>query len=93
MALGDRCEEVELPAFFEDAWHWHRTIMAAEMAKHLAGHYERARDALSAPLLRLIAAEPDIELCAWEIRITFEDGQTRDYPTVNLCETIRVDLR
>lgn len=37
-------------------------------------------------------AEPDIELCTWEVRATFEDGQTRDYPTVNLCETIRVDL-
>jgi hypothetical protein len=38
-------------------------------------------------------AEPDIELCTWEIRATFDDGQTRDYPTMNLCETIRVDLR
>ena len=38
-------------------------------------------------------AEPDIELCTWEIRATFEDGETRVHPTVNLCETIRVDLR
>jgi hypothetical protein len=38
-------------------------------------------------------AEPDIELCTWEIRATFDDGETRTYPTVNLCETIRVDLR
>lgn len=38
-------------------------------------------------------AEPDIELCTWEIRATFDDGQIRDYPTMNLCETIRVDLR
>jgi hypothetical protein len=38
-------------------------------------------------------AEPDIELCTWEIRVTFEDGETRVHPTVNLCETIRVDVR
>jgi hypothetical protein len=37
--------------------------------------------------------EADIELCTWQVRATFADRQTRDYPTVNLCETIRVDLR
>ena len=37
--------------------------------------------------------EPDIELCTWQVRATFENGETRDYPTVDLCETIRVDLR
>ena len=37
--------------------------------------------------------ESDIELCRWQIRATFADGQSRDYPGVNLCATIRVDLR
>lgn len=37
--------------------------------------------------------EADIELCRWSVRVTFAGGQTRDYPAVNLCETIRVDLR
>lgn len=37
--------------------------------------------------------EADIELCRWQIRATFADRQTRDYPSVNLCEIIRVDLR
>lgn len=37
--------------------------------------------------------EADIEMCRWQVRATFVDRQTRDYPTVNLCETIRVDLR
>lgn len=37
--------------------------------------------------------EADIELCTWQVRATFADRQTRDYPAVNLCETIRVDLR
>ncbi len=35
----------------------------------------------------------DIELCRWAIRATFADGRTRDFPAVNLCETIRVELR
>lgn len=37
--------------------------------------------------------EADIELCRWQLRATFADGKTRDYPAANLCETIRVDLR
>ena len=37
--------------------------------------------------------EADIELCRWQLRATFADRQTRDYPAVNLCNTIRVDLR
>ena len=37
--------------------------------------------------------EADIELCRWQLRATFADRQTRDYPAVNLCDTIRVDLR
>lgn len=37
--------------------------------------------------------EPDIEICRWQLRATFADRQTRDYPAVNLCNTLRVDLR
>ena len=37
--------------------------------------------------------EADIELCRWQLRATFADRQTRAYPAVNLCNTIRVDLR
>jgi hypothetical protein len=37
--------------------------------------------------------EADIEICRWQFRATLADGRTRDYPTVNLCEAIRVDLR
>lgn len=37
--------------------------------------------------------EADIELCRWQLRVTFADRRTRDYPAVNLCDTIRVDLR
>ncbi|MBV9882125.1 MAG: hypothetical protein JO276_03875 [Sphingomonadaceae bacterium] len=37
--------------------------------------------------------ESDVELCRWQLRATFADRKTRDYPSVNLCDTIRVDLR
>lgn len=37
--------------------------------------------------------ESDVELCRWQVRATFADRKTRDYPAMNLCETIRVDLR
>ena len=37
--------------------------------------------------------EADIELCRWQLRATFADRQTRAWPAVNLCDTIRVDLR
>jgi hypothetical protein len=37
--------------------------------------------------------EADIELCRWQLRATFADRRTRDYPAVDLCSTIRVDLR
>lgn len=37
--------------------------------------------------------EADIELCRWQLRATFADRQTRDYPAIDLCNTIRVDLR
>ena len=37
--------------------------------------------------------EADIEICGWQVRATFAGGETRNFPTVNLCETIRVDLR
>ena len=37
--------------------------------------------------------EADIELCRWQLRATFADRGTRDYPAVDLCNTIRVDLR
>jgi hypothetical protein len=37
--------------------------------------------------------EADVEMCRWQLRVTFADRKTRDYPGMNLCDTIRVDLR
>jgi hypothetical protein len=35
----------------------------------------------------------DVELCRWDIRVRFQSGSRRSWPAVNLCETVRVELR
>jgi Asp-tRNA(Asn)/Glu-tRNA(Gln) amidotransferase A subunit family amidase len=54
--LGERVEEVALPASFDDAIVLHRTIMEADLAKNFAREYERGRDRLSARLCAMIEA-------------------------------------
>jgi Asp-tRNA(Asn)/Glu-tRNA(Gln) amidotransferase A subunit family amidase len=49
-ALGDRVEEVELPASSANALAWHQTIMEAEMAANLDLEWEQGRDRLSESL-------------------------------------------
>jgi len=35
----------------------------------------------------------DVELCRWDIRATFEGGRRQSWPGINLCDTVRVELR
>jgi hypothetical protein len=35
----------------------------------------------------------DVELCRWDIRVTYESGNRQSWPAINLCDTIRVELR
>ena len=35
----------------------------------------------------------DVELCRWDIRVTYQGGRRQSWPGINLCDTIRVDLR
>ena len=35
----------------------------------------------------------DIELCRWDIRATFEGGGNRIWRRIDLCSTVRVELR
>jgi Asp-tRNA(Asn)/Glu-tRNA(Gln) amidotransferase A subunit family amidase len=53
-ALGDRCEEVELPAIFASAEQWHRQIMLADIARHFGPIAEKSGDQLSAKLRGMI---------------------------------------
>ena len=48
--LGAQVEEVELFPSATDAWEWHQTIMAAEMAVNLEREWIHGRDRLSAQL-------------------------------------------
>ncbi|MDJ0738357.1 MAG: amidase [Gammaproteobacteria bacterium] len=47
-ALGDRCDEVELPDIFAEAAVAHRRIMLAEMAHNLRRYHDRGADRLAA---------------------------------------------
>ncbi len=53
-ALGDQCDEVELPALFDDAVRWHRTILCADLAKNLGQLYDNGGDKLSEVLRGMI---------------------------------------
>jgi Asp-tRNA(Asn)/Glu-tRNA(Gln) amidotransferase A subunit family amidase len=53
-ALGDRAEEIELFPSAAEAWEWHRTIMAAEMAANLEREWRSGREKLSDQLRSLI---------------------------------------
>ena len=35
----------------------------------------------------------DVELCRWDVRVRFANGNRRSWPAVNLCDTVRVELR
>jgi hypothetical protein len=35
----------------------------------------------------------DVELCRWDVRVTYERGRRQSWPAINLCDTIRVELR
>ena len=53
-ALGDQCDEVELPALFDEAVRWHRTILCADLAKSLGNLYEGGAGELSVVLRGMI---------------------------------------
>ena len=46
-ALGDRCDEVELPRIFAEGASAHRRVMLAEMAHNLRPYYDRGHDRLA----------------------------------------------
>jgi hypothetical protein len=35
----------------------------------------------------------DVEICSWDVRATYEGGHRQSWPGVNLCDTVRVELR
>ncbi len=53
-ALGDHCEEVELPAIFASSEQWHRQIMLPDIARHFGPIAEKSGDVLSTKLKGMI---------------------------------------
>jgi Asp-tRNA(Asn)/Glu-tRNA(Gln) amidotransferase A subunit family amidase len=53
-SLGERVREVALPAAFDGAVAWHRTIMEADIARSFEREYETGKDKLSATLREMI---------------------------------------
>jgi Asp-tRNA(Asn)/Glu-tRNA(Gln) amidotransferase A subunit family amidase len=53
--LGERVDELALPAVFDDAIEQHRRIMEADLAKSFAAEYQRGAEQLSARLREMIA--------------------------------------
>ena len=52
--LGENIAELALPAMFNDAISWHRTIMEADLARSFKREYENGKDKLSAILCEMI---------------------------------------
>ncbi|NQV85205.1 MAG: amidase [Rhodospirillales bacterium] len=52
--LSDQCDELELPEPFDKVIEMHGDIMNADLAKHLAGYYEHAKDKLTDVLINMI---------------------------------------
>lgn len=53
-ALGDRVTRLDLPAPFDHAVEWHRTVMETDLAVNLNEEYERGRDRISPTLREMI---------------------------------------
>jgi hypothetical protein len=49
-------------------------------------------DILAAGEQSEISFDRDEERCNWDIRVTYEDGDTGDWRQVNLCETTTITL-
>ena len=52
--LGEQCEEISLPASFDQALDFHRLVQLTELAKHYSGYMEKGRDRLSEKLLAAV---------------------------------------
>ena len=49
-------------------------------------------DVLGADEQAEISFDNDEEQCSWDIRVTYEDGDTGDWRGIDLCETVTVEL-
>ena len=74
MFAEDAIQEVELPAQFEAAHEWHRTIMEADLAKSFAREYRSGKDKLSSVLCEMIERGQEVRAVDYNRAL---DGATR----------------
>lgn len=53
-AMGDRAEEVDLGAVYDEVFEWHRMVMEADVAKSMHDDYQRAPEQFSDILSKMI---------------------------------------
>ena len=58
--LGKHCDEIDLPAPFEKAIDWHRTILCADLAKNFFTRYQSGKAQLSKELVGMIEEGQDV---------------------------------
>ena len=68
--LGSQVEEVELFPSATEAWQWHQTIMAAEMAANLEREWNPGRDRLSEQLRAQIERGRDVRAVDYQRAIS-----------------------
>lgn len=71
-ALGEACQEIELPDVFGNGLDWHRALMNAEMARHLGSYARRGRGQLSDVLLGVLDDGANVSALAYQ---EARDGQ------------------
>lgn len=64
-ALGERCDEVELPAVFENAYGAHRHLMLAGFAHNLGHYHRKAADKLSPQMRSAIEEGEKVSAREW----------------------------
>lgn len=53
-ALGEQCDEVELPSVFDDSLSWHKLIQTADVGRHYGPIMDKVPDAISDGLKKMI---------------------------------------
>ncbi len=52
--LGGRCEDVEIASVYDEIYHWHTSILEADLAKNYAADFARAPELFSAKLTEMM---------------------------------------
>jgi Asp-tRNA(Asn)/Glu-tRNA(Gln) amidotransferase A subunit family amidase len=71
--LGDDCNDLLLSEPFDHAVEMHRNIMNADMAKNLAGYYERGKDKLTDTICEMIEFGQKVSAVDYNKAVEYQD--------------------